>query len=247
MTNLQNFGIDQNFVQRYLAAKTEAEARRALIAGEWPFVGLNALFLAVGTALYAFYRVYPERLGPVISGDAVLPYFIRTELPAGAAGLLAAAILAAAMSTVSSSLNCMATVTLGGFFKRWFQSLQKAEHSSFLRVAILFWGLSGAGLGLLVIGHRSGLGLFWQISAAAGSGMLGLLLLAVARFPCSAGAAKAGTLACILIVTWANLSQLAGLDVKLPLDPLVAGLLGTLILVGCGWVGGGLQRLWRFL
>jgi Na+/proline symporter len=72
----------------------------------------------IGASLFAFYHTHPEKLGEGVGPNAIFPKFIIEELPVGVKGLLVAAILAAAMSTISSVLNSMATVTLSDVWPR---------------------------------------------------------------------------------------------------------------------------------
>ena len=95
--NLQNYGIDQNYVQRYLTAKSEREAKFSALFGGYLYIPVSAVFFLIGTALYAYYKVYPDLLPADIAqkADYVFPYFIVHELPVGVTGLLIASIFAA--------------------------------------------------------------------------------------------------------------------------------------------------------
>ncbi len=115
--NLKNFSVDQNYVQRFLSASSEAEARKALWLGGLLYVPISALFFLIGTALFVYYLNVPAGTLPD-KADQVFPYFIVHELPKGMAGLVIAGVLAAGMSTLSSSLNSAATVFTIDFYKR---------------------------------------------------------------------------------------------------------------------------------
>ncbi|MBN2667470.1 MAG: sodium/solute symporter, partial [Bacteroidales bacterium] len=110
--NLQNYGIDQNYIQRYMSAGSEREARSSALFGSLLYVPVSLLFFFIGTALFSFYTAQPGLLPGELSipgaGDRVFPHFIVTGLPAGLSGLLIAAIFSAGMSTVSTSLNSTA-------------------------------------------------------------------------------------------------------------------------------------------
>ncbi|MCY4599970.1 MAG: sodium:solute symporter [Acidobacteria bacterium] len=115
-------GADQMFVQRYLCSRSLADARRALIASGFAILVQFALFLILGLMLWTYYTAHaPDALAAItaageVQTDRVFPVFMATHLPAGLRGLLLAAILAAAMSTLSSSLNASAASTLGDFY-----------------------------------------------------------------------------------------------------------------------------------
>src|SRR5690606_15054488 len=108
--NLQNFGIDQNYIQRYITSRSEREARKAVWVGAMLYIPVSLLFFMIGTALFSYYAVQPELLPAGTAADQVFPHFIVTGLPVGLTGLVVAAIFAAAMSTVSTSLNSSATI-----------------------------------------------------------------------------------------------------------------------------------------
>src|SRR5699024_2291510 len=116
--NLQNFGIDQSYVQRYITARSDKDAKFRVWMGALSYVPISAMFFFIGTALFAFYQAQPALLPAGVEGDAVFPYFIVHELPVGITGLVIAAIFAAAMSTLSSSLNSSATLILQDIYKR---------------------------------------------------------------------------------------------------------------------------------
>ena len=114
-------GTDQMFVQRYLCARSLADARRALLASGIVVFFQFALFLGIGVLLWSFYEAgESDALAAITTGgavqpDRVFPLFLMTELPTGLRGLVLAAVLAAAMSTLSSSLNSSAASTVGDF------------------------------------------------------------------------------------------------------------------------------------
>jgi solute:Na+ symporter, SSS family len=104
--SMASHGVDHMIVQRLLAAGSLRDVRRALVTSGFIVVLQFALFLTVGIGLYALYA------GETFATpDAVFPRFIVEVLPPGLSGLIVAGILAAMMSTVSSSLNSLASAT----------------------------------------------------------------------------------------------------------------------------------------
>jgi SSS family solute:Na+ symporter len=119
--NLNNFGMDQNYIQRYHTAQTEKQAAKSVWLCVWIYVPASFLFFVIGTALYAFYQTQPgmidpvklqvaaERLGvaatsaeakqlaatlnPADYGDKVLPFFMVNNIPTGLVGLIVSALL----------------------------------------------------------------------------------------------------------------------------------------------------------
>src|SRR5690606_28443020 len=104
--SMASHGVDHLIVQRLLAAPSLRDARKALVwSGVAVFVQF-ALFLLIGAGLHAFYQGQSFD-----TPDAIFPRFIVDHLPPGVSGLIVAGVLAAAMSTVSSSLNSLASAT----------------------------------------------------------------------------------------------------------------------------------------
>jgi SSS family transporter len=104
-------GTDHLIVQRLLATKSLADAQRALVVSGVVVLAQFALFLAIGTAIWAA-GAAPEAL----PSDEIFPRFVVGHLPTGLAGLVVAGILAAAMSTISSSLNSLASAATHDFY-----------------------------------------------------------------------------------------------------------------------------------
>ena len=114
---MQDYGTDQTTVQRMMAIPTSRGVARALFfnAGV-DFVVIGAL-LFVGLGLFACQAADPALLPDGLSGDRLLPAFIVRGLPDGVSGLLVAALFAAAMSSIDSGLNCVATVIIHDFLR----------------------------------------------------------------------------------------------------------------------------------
>lgn len=109
-TNLTTYGTDQTMVQRYMTTETEQQARKSVWTNALLTIPATIIFFFVGTVLYIYYRHNPSELSMTITdGDAILPWYIYNKLPAGMVGLLISGIFAAAMSTLSSSMNSAAT------------------------------------------------------------------------------------------------------------------------------------------
>jgi SSS family solute:Na+ symporter len=205
--NLQNFGIDQCYVQRYAAAESEAAAKRSVWIGALLYMPVSALLFLAGTALFAFYQLQPELLPAGTKPDEVFPFFIATQLPVGVTGLLVAAILAAAMSSVDSSLNSSATLILKDGFQR-FSTKTRDERGEMrvLRFATLIVGLLGIGMALAMIDVKSALDAWWSLAGVFSGGMLGLFLLGTIARRARNPAAVAGVSVGVLTIFWLALS-----------------------------------------
>ncbi|HOX39173.1 MAG TPA: sodium/solute symporter [Candidatus Brocadiia bacterium] len=117
--NFISYGSDQAVIQRYLTTPDEKAAAKGIRINAIMCVPSSILFFAIGTALFAFFKSHPETMNPTLTNaDAIFPWFIVTQLPNGVAGLLIAAIFAAAMSTLDSSMNSIATALTTDFYRR---------------------------------------------------------------------------------------------------------------------------------
>jgi solute:Na+ symporter, SSS family len=209
--NLQNFGVDQNFIQRYIAARSDRDARRAVWFGGLLYVPVSFVFFLIGTGLFTFYTAQPELLPASLhepgSADRIFPFFIVNQLPAGLTGLLIAAIFAAAMSTVSTSLNSSATIIYTDFYKRYFRkSAGEKESMRVLYAGSLLWGVIGTSVALAMIGVQSVLDAWWTLSSIFSGGMLGLFLLGMLSRRATSFAAAVGMVTGLFTIVWMSLS-----------------------------------------
>jgi SSS family transporter len=167
-------GTEQLMVQRLLAAPTERQSRTALFAS-WAVIFVQfTLFLIIGICLFVLYADNHWKLPDV--PDKIYPLFIWQHLPVGIAGLVIAAILAAAMSNLSAALNSLASTTVMDFLKPFSRSVTSdtlwlgvARYTTLAWGAILFgvaliarhWGsVLQAGLSIASIIYGSLLGVF---------------------------------------------------------------------------------------
>ncbi len=271
--NMRNFGIDQNYVQRYHAARTDAEASRSLWFGTLLYVPISVVFFMIGSALFAYYETHPESLADVRSdvaktrllggtdpvtqeaiaelaprlnsdeiGDRVLPHFIGTSLPAGLRGLLIAAIFAAAMSSIDTSLNSSATVLLIDVYRRHLRSdCGERESMYVLYSATALMGAIAMGIAIALIGVQSVLDAYWTLSSILAGGLLGLFLLGLISRRAGQPAAFAGVVAGIAAVLWMTLPKLEqwGLpavpaSLHVPLHSTLALVIGTMVVFVVG-------------
>jgi solute:Na+ symporter, SSS family len=211
--NLQNYGIDQNFVQRYMATSTDKKAKASALFGSLLYVPVSLVFFYIGTALFAYYTARPELLPDELwepgMGDKVFPWFIVNGLPPGITGLLIAAIFAAGMSTVSTSLNSTATIVLTDYYKRYFN--KKASEKASMRVLYLssaVMGFLGVLIAISLVGVKSVLDAWWSLASIFSGGMLGLFLLAFISRKVERTEAIIGVIAGVLVIIWMSLSPL---------------------------------------
>lgn len=209
--NLQNYGIDQNYVQRYMASKTDEQAKRSAFWGGMIYVPVSALFIFIGTALFAFYHSGAAQLPAEIASraDRIFPYFIVHELPVGVTGILIASVFAAGMSTVSTSFNSSATVFLTDYYKRYKKTpVTDQQALRVLHVSSLLISVLGIGVALAMINVQSALDAWWKLASIFSGGMLGLFLLAAFTHFTQSKSAFLGMVAGVLVIAWMSLSPL---------------------------------------
>ena len=212
--NLQNFGIDQNYIQRYMASRSERAASRSALWGGMLYIPVSLLFLLAGTGLYSFYLSGAASLPAVLQeparADQIFPYFIVTQLPPGITGLLLASIFAAGMSTISTSFNSASTVFLTDIYRK-ISGKQSSEKESMkvLYISSAVITLVAAVIALAMINVRSALDTWWKMASIFSGGMLGLFLLgAFSRGSRNAGAI-AGVVTGLAVIAWLSLSSLS--------------------------------------
>lgn len=211
--NLQNYGIDQNFVQRYMTTGTDREAKSSALFGSLLYIPVSLVFFYIGTALFSFYAAQPDLLPDSLrvpgSGDKIFPFFIVAQLPAGITGLLVAAIFAAGMSTVSTSLNSTATIVLSDYYKRYFnREANEKQSMAVLYISSFLTGTAGIVIALLLVGVESVLDAWWSLASIFSGGMLGLFLLGFIARKAKNTDAVAGVIIGVLVISWMSLSPL---------------------------------------
>jgi len=211
--NLQNYGIDQNFVQRYMATSTDKKAKGSALFGALLYVPVSVIFFYIGTALYSYYTAQPELLPAELhqpgTGDKVFPHFIVNGLPTGITGLLIAAIFAAGMSTVSTSLNSTATIILTDYYQRYInKNASERQSMAVLYLSSIVIGFLGVLIALTLVGVESVLDAWWSLASIFSGGMLGLFLLAFLSRKTRRIDAVIGVIAGVLVIVWMSLSPL---------------------------------------
>jgi len=234
--NIRNLMADQNYTQKYSAVASEKEAKKSVWIAMLIYLPLTAVFLYIGTTMFAFYSGSAHVLDPsIIKGDEVFPFFIATELPVGLKGLIIAAILAASMSTVDSALNSSATVLYLDYYKKYFRPNASEKSSiNFLRITTVIWGFLGVVFSLLLINAESALDIWWQISGIFGGGILGLFLLAIFNVKLKRSQGIISVIFSILIIIWGTFlrdlpDSFNWLECRL--DPIIIGAVATVGLI----------------
>jgi solute:Na+ symporter, SSS family len=170
-------GTDQLIVQRLLAARDQRQSILALLSSGLAVFIQFALFLFVGIMLFAYYQVPAASFG---RADRIYPTFIVTRMPHGIAGLLIAAILAAAMSNLSAALNSLSSSSMFDLYFRFRPNSSDAQRLRLSRMATIAWALVLFVLAVVAlnrVGRVVEVGL--QIASVSYGAMLGVFLLGV--------------------------------------------------------------------
>jgi SSS family transporter len=173
---MASHGTDQLMVQRLLAARSLRESRIALLASGVVILVQFALFLAIGTGLYYFYGNVTNGTPPG-NPDRVFPAFIVTEMPHGVAGLMVAAILAAAMSNLSAAVNSLSSSSMVDFYMAWKPDADERERARLSRVMTFFWAMLLFVLALMSRGGGHVVEVGLSIASVAYGALLGVFLL----------------------------------------------------------------------
>jgi solute:Na+ symporter, SSS family len=230
--SMASHGVDHIIVQRLLASPSLRDARKALITSGVIVLAQFALFLVVGVGLFAFFRGQQ-----FATPDEIFPRFIIDELPAGIKGLVIAGILAAAMSTVASSINSLASATTHDIYAPL--SGREHDHVHLMRAGrgfTLLWGailIGGAMLFQFVQQGTPVVVIALQIASFTYGGLLGGFLLGV--FSRRAGEIDAiiGMASAILLMTALWVVQQFGVIDKV-VDGLWFSLIGSALTVAIG-------------
>lgn len=236
--NIKNFGVDQTYVQRYLAAKTNRSGQKAIALGSLTFVPMAAVLFAIGTLLFLKYQSNTSLDVPV-NPDNVFPYFIVNGLPDGFRGLLIAALFAAAMSSLSSSLNSMAVVTHKDLLRNRKVDTEDQKLRT-LRTLTVIYGILGTLVAISMMSIKQALDVWWQMTAILGGGILGLFLLAITTKISGKKVVITALLISILVIGWVSLNPVSTTNLRI-----LSGFIGTVLFLFMALLLSGFTLLFR--
>jgi SSS family solute:Na+ symporter len=185
--NIQAMSTDQAVLQKFFTTRSAKETAKSLIFYGIVLMPLITMLSVLGVLLFVLYSSRPELRASLQNADAIVPHYAARLLPTGLSGLVVASIFAGSMSTVSASLNSLATSSVVDIYRRLLQRERSDQHyAQVSRWATLLWGLL-ATLGALYAGALGALMLaFTRIQSLVGGMILGIFILAVAT-PCVTG------------------------------------------------------------
>lgn len=246
---LAEYSTNQEVIQKYCAARSARDARQAMWLCCIFCVPTWGYFMFVGTGLYVFYQVFPDPLATeMLSGarkaEEILPYFVTTQLPAGTAGIVAAAVLAAAMSSMSSAMNSISAVAITDLYKRHLAPNRDERHyllaARLVTLAASVVMIGGAYL-LFKADTLTLQDLWTEFQSIIAGGLLGLFMLG---FFSTHGDGRAVGLGILLAIAFSAVVSAAGLGwlpsataawIKGSFDSYYTGILGNLVMFCLGY------------
>ena len=236
------FGTDQTMIQRYLSAKTTKQASRNGYLFGVACVPVWALFFLIGTAMWGFYKisgtVIPADIA--VKTDQIFPFFIMTQLPVGITGLVLAALLASAMSSLDSGLNSASTVFVSDFFIRIKPFSSDKLQFLVARLVVIGMGILSVGMAIWLTQIKGQvLVLYYTAFSIFSGGLLGLFLLAFTTKRANIHGALIGIVATVVVIFWATLTKNGIIDLgkyNYTLHPYLIGLFGHITMFVVGYI-----------
>ncbi len=204
--NLISYTSDQTVIQRYLTTKDEKSAARGILTNGLMSVVVTIAFFTIGTGLYTFFKTHPAAMDITMQKtDAIFPFFMMSQLPAGLAGLLIAAVFSATMSTIASNINSISTAFTVDFWSR-FRAVTDAGKLKTARYAGIAAGLIGMFIAILMamVDIQSLLDYFNTILGLLSGGIGGLFMMGIFFPRIGSKAALIGFLCGTGVVIWMN-------------------------------------------
>ncbi len=177
---VQVMSTDQALLQKYFTTKSRKETSKSLLFYGAVIIPLMTFLSTLGVVLYVLYSQRPDLRATLQNPDAVVPHYAANMLPHGLVGLVVASIFAGSMSTVSASLNSLATCSVVDIYKRLIHTDRTDGHYTLAsRWATFLWGFI-ATLGAFYANRLGALVLaFAKIQSLIGGVILGIFLLGV--------------------------------------------------------------------
>ena len=205
---LQKYGTDQTIVQRYLAAKSDKDAKKAAYIGVLASVPVWALFMLMGSLLFVFYNSGGAVLPEGMKADQVFPFFIGTQLPIGAVGLVLSALVAAAVSSLDSDMNCLAAIGVEDFYQRFKPNCTDQQRLNMGKWLVFASGVATILVALLYVAWdgEGVLGVVFELYAIFSAGIVGIFLLGLFSSRANKQGLYIGLVVCIIFTAYAVLT-----------------------------------------
>lgn len=237
----RRYATDQHMVQRYLVARDDRSASQAAFLSAVLCLPVFAMFMFAGACLNGFFSI--SGLPPPPIADGALPYFLAHYMPVGLLGLVIAAVLAAAMSTVSADLSSVATVLTTDYFRHFYPRAGDRAQVICGRGMVIFGGALTIIAAWLLLPEEGAAPLMERviiIASILSGGTLGLFCLGFFTRTATRTGCYFGIAVAAVFTAWAILTQPGGRVVDLGfnfgLNPLLIGVLGHIVLFSSGWL-----------
>jgi len=219
---LAKYTTDQTVVQRYLLAPSSRQAARSLWVSVLLLWVVWVVFMVIGALLWAYYETRPGLLPDAVRAkpDQVFAYFIGHQLPVGVTGLILAGVFAAAMSTLSSDLNSLASVLVDDFYNKLAKASSDKARFVFSRLSVIVSGLCAIGLAIALRKEKSMVDAFFGFSSIIAGGIIGVFFLGLFTRRCSSKGLYTGLSVGVAFVAWASVTNEPNMK-RLGLDSLV--------------------------
>ncbi len=206
---IQKYGSDQTIVQRYLTAKSDKQAIKASLMGVLLSVPVWALFMFIGTALFAYYKLSGDVLPEGIRPDAVFPLFIITKLPVGVVGLVLAGLLAAGISSLDSDLNCLSAIFIEDYYLRFKKDSSDKNLLMIGKITVIIAGIAAILIATyyVKVGGKGILGIVFMLYSIFSGGIAGMFLLGIFNQRANKQGVYIGIIACVLFTAYALLTS----------------------------------------
>jgi SSS family solute:Na+ symporter len=246
---LQKYAADQTLVQRYLVAKSDRDALKGVALGAFLCVPAWTAFMLVGTLLWAYYQLsgdhFPQQLldakGHVID-DRVFPYFLTTKIPAGLAGIFMAALFSAAMSTMSSDLNCLSAVGVEDYYRKLRPNSTDRQRLFIGKCIVATCGVIAVAIGAFIAWKsESALAFYYAATSIVSAGLAGMFLLAFLSRRANRQGLWIGIVANLIFTPWAvatsGKNQVLDLgDYNFTWPSVMIGVIGHVIVLVVGYL-----------
>ncbi|MHC4645371.1 MAG: sodium:solute symporter family protein [Planctomycetota bacterium] len=208
---LQKYGTDQTIVQRFLVAKSDRAAEKAALMGVLLCVPVWTLFMFIGTCLWSYYNIQGIELPAHVleQADRVFPHFIMDQLPIGVTGMILAALMSAALSSLDADLNCLSAVIVTDYYGKARPKSTDRERLILGKIAVAVCGISAMIIASLYVAYskKGVLGTVFGLYAIVSGGIAGLFILGFFTTRANRKGCYVGIVACIIFTAYAFLTK----------------------------------------
>lgn len=244
--NFLGQNIDQKNVQRWCSTRTCRDAQVAVLIFGFGTVFVWTAFKFLGTALFVFFHQFPaviptEILGGVRKAEEIVPYFIVNHLPHGVAGIVIAGALAAAMATLSASINSSSMVWVRDIYGRFLFRDRTDAHYLRMGKATAWMAALGMVVGASLVhafSTQTMADLYMILSSLIGSSLAGIFFLGIFTRKANTKGVCCGIAANLLVVGYIMLGNwnILPVEIRLPIYSYYAGAIGNLVTFTVGLI-----------